>query len=242
MCRAFPICINSREVTVSISENEKSIDRGSEYLDQKTDEEHIKELSLLTPFEYDRVRQDKAGELNIQITTLDKAIKEARKDIDTNNLNLKIPAPWETSVNGVELLDDIVNTLNRFIVFPENAPQAIALWILFTYIYDVMRICPILLITSPEKRCGKTNTMILLMKLANKAIPASNISQSALFRTTEKYKPTLLVDEADTFLKNNEDLQGILNSGHTKDYWFKLYAQCFRAVHGSTAVPILKES
>jgi len=198
-------------------ESAASIDRGSEYLDQKTDEEHTKELSLLTPFEYDRVRLDKAGELNIQVTTLDKAVKEGRKDIDTNNLNLKIPAPWETSVNGAELLDDIINTLNRFIVFPENAPQAIALWILFTYIYDVMRICPILLITSPEKRCGKTNTMSLLIKLANKAIPASNISQSALFRTTEKYKPTLLVDEADTFLKNNEDLQGILNSGHTKD-------------------------
>jgi hypothetical protein len=28
----------------------------------------------------------------------------------------------------------------------------------------------------------------------------------------------------------------------TKDYWFKLYAQCFQAVHGSTAIPILKES
>jgi len=185
--------------------------------DPKTDEEHIKELSLLTTFEYDRARNEKAEELGIQVNTLDRAVKEARKDTTSNGLNLQLTDPWGASVNGAGLLDDIVNTLNRFLVLPDYAPQAISLWILFTYIYDVMRICPILAITSPEKRCGKTTAMSLLIKLANKAIPASNISQSALFRTTEKYKPTLLVDEADTFLKNNEDLQGILNSGHTKD-------------------------
>jgi hypothetical protein len=27
-------------------------------------------------------------------------------------------------------------------------------------------------------------------------------------------QPTLLIDEADTFLRDNEDLRGVLNSGH----------------------------
>jgi putative DNA primase/helicase len=38
-----------------------------------------------------------------------------------------------------------------------------------------------------------------------------------MFRTVEMARPTLLIDEADTFLAANEELRGILNSGHSKD-------------------------
>jgi hypothetical protein len=37
-----------------------------------------------------------------------------------------------------------------------------------------------------------------------------------MFRTIEKYSPTLLIDEADTFLKDNEEMRGVINSGHTR--------------------------
>src|SRR4029450_13796474 len=37
-----------------------------------------------------------------------------------------------------------------------------------------------------------------------------------LFRYIEDVRPTLLIDEADSFVKDNEELRGILNSGHTK--------------------------
>ena len=45
---------------------------------------------------------------------------------------------------------------------------------------------------------------------------ASNITAAALFRYIEAVRPTLLIDEADAFVKDNEELRGILNSGHTK--------------------------
>jgi putative DNA primase/helicase len=35
-----------------------------------------------------------------------------------------------------------------------------------------------------------------------------------VFRAVEKLRPTLLVDEADTFLRDNDELRGVLNSGH----------------------------
>jgi len=82
-----------------------SRERGNEYLDQKTDEEHIKELSLLTTFEYDRVRNEKAGELGIQINTLDKAVKEARKEAGVDEFKIDSPDPWPDKVNGAEVLD-----------------------------------------------------------------------------------------------------------------------------------------
>jgi hypothetical protein len=37
-----------------------------------------------------------------------------------------------------------------------------------------------------------------------------------VFRIVEMAKPTLLIDEADTFLKDNDELRGILNAGHRK--------------------------
>ena len=42
-----------------------------------------------------------------------------------------------------------------------------------------------------------------------------NITAAALFRTVEKARPTLILDEADTFISESEELRGILNSGHS---------------------------
>jgi putative DNA primase/helicase len=44
----------------------------------------------------------------------------------------------------------------------------------------------------------------------------SNISPPAMFRSIEKFQPTLIIDEADAFFSENEDLRGIINSGHTR--------------------------
>ena len=52
--------------------------------------------------------------------------------------------------------------------------------------------------------------------------PASNVSLSAIFRVIEQSAPTLLIDEADTFAKDNEELRGLLNSGHTRRTAFVL--------------------
>jgi putative DNA primase/helicase len=47
-------------------------------------------------------------------------------------------------------------------------------------------------------------------------LPAANITSAAVFRTIESACPTLLIDEADTFLTGNDELRGVLNSGHNR--------------------------
>jgi putative DNA primase/helicase len=106
--------------------------------------------------------------------------------------------------------------LLRFIVMPKGAADAIALWILHAWTADAGEISPFLVLISPTKRCGKTSVLILLLYLTPRSELASNISSSALFRYIEDVRPTLLIDEADSFVKENEELRGILNSGHTK--------------------------
>jgi putative DNA primase/helicase len=43
-----------------------------------------------------------------------------------------------------------------------------------------------------------------------------NVSPAVVFRVIEAHKPTLIIDEGDTFLKDNEDMRGLLNGGHDR--------------------------
>ena len=99
---------------------------------------------------------------------------------------------------------------------PDGGAEALALWIVFTYALDAFDVAPILALCSPLKRCGKTTTEDLTAALARRSLAVANITVAALYRTVEQYAPTLIVDEADTFLLTNLALRGIINSGHTR--------------------------
>ena len=129
----------------------------------------------------------------------------------------KDPDPWPDPVDGRRLLDEIVEILNRFLVLPEGAAETMALWVLFTYVHDAGQISPYLAFQSPEKRCGKTLTLDIMDMLVLRPLNSSNATPAAIFRTIEAYRPTLLLDEVETFIKDrNSDLTGILNAGHRK--------------------------
>ena len=126
------------------------------------------------------------------------------------------PDPWPEEVDGDRLLDDLYGTYSRFLALPDGAAESLALWTLHAHTYDAGDVSPILALLSPERRCGKTRALQLMDALVPRPLLASNVSPAALFRTVEKFRPTLLVDEADTFLRMNEELRGILNGGHTR--------------------------
>jgi putative DNA primase/helicase len=141
---------------------------------------------------------------------------EAAGSLQGRALLLNDPEPWPDPVDGAALLTDLEAVFRRFLVLVEGAPPALALWTLHTFTHGAAHISPLLALTSPEKRCGKTTVLALLTALTRRPLPASNITAAALFRAVERYEPTLLIDEADTFLRDREELRGILNSGHTR--------------------------
>jgi putative DNA primase/helicase len=132
--------------------------------------------------------------------------------------------PWDDPVNASELLNDIASTFKRFAILPEYADTALALWVTFTWCIDSMGVAPILAISSPEKQCGKTTLLNLVTRLVANPLPTSNISAASLFRAVEMWQPTLLIDEADTFIRNSDELRGILNSGHGRASAFVIRA------------------
>lgn len=127
---------------------------------------------------------------------------------------------WPEPVDGAALLDSLNELIERFVAMPEHGATAAVLWILFTQLHDVFTISPILAVTSPEKRCGKTTLLELLGALVARPLPASNITTAAVFRIVELCAPTLLIDEADTFVRGNDELRGVLNCGHRRDSAF----------------------
>lgn len=181
------------------------------------DEEVIRQLAALRPLEYDRIRKERAKELNIRPATLDKQIKEAQLNSNKENSQFDDIEPWHEPINPAELLDDIASTIQRFIVLDMHQAQAAALWVCACWFIDEIHCAPILLINAPERACGKTQFLTVLAKLAPRTAQASSISPSVLFRMIEAYKPTLFIDEIETVLNDNEDLRGLINAGHTRD-------------------------
>jgi putative DNA primase/helicase len=128
--------------------------------------------------------------------------------------------PWPSAIDGVQLLDDLAGVITRHVGLPEGGADAVALWAVHTHALDAAAMTPLLAITSPTPECGKSTLLGLVGKLALSPLPASNITPAAVFRAIEKWRPTLLIDEADTFLRDNNELRGVLDSGHGRDSAF----------------------
>jgi hypothetical protein len=126
------------------------------------------------------------------------------------------PEPWPEEVDGPDLLDELVQVFARHLALVDGAAEAFALWTLHAHALEASFVSPLLALNSPVKRCGKTTAMNLLASLVPRALPTSNITPAAVFRAMEEWSPTLLIDEADTFLGKSDELTGILNSGHTR--------------------------
>ena len=182
--------------------------------------ETISRLASLSDVEYDQCRVSEAERLGCRVTSLDKDRAKAMKTSTDDGAVFEEVVPWSKPVNGAELLDDIEATIRRHLVCDEASYLAATLWIVLTWAIELVQVAPIAAITSPEKGCGKTQMLTLLGKLSRRPILASNISSAALFRAVDAWQPTLLIDEADAFMRENEELRGVINAGHTRDTAF----------------------
>jgi hypothetical protein len=122
------------------------------------------------------------------------------------------PLPFEMGSTA----QDMASTIQKHCVMPSAETDAIVLWIIASYALEAFEIFPRLSLISPEMRCGKTTTMGVVAAMCRNGLPVANASAATLFRITQ-LDVTLLLDEADTFVKDGEaSLIGIINSGHCK--------------------------
>ncbi len=133
-----------------------------------------------------------------------------------NGLPFEEVEPHSSPVNLGTLLNEIYEAILRHIVCEKEIAYASTLWIAMTYLVHLFDVIALLIVTAPEMRCGKSEFRRLIGKMVLRPLEADNMSAAVLFRSFDLWHPTLLVDEYDSFVKNNEELRGVFNAGHQR--------------------------
>ena len=186
----------------------------------ETDSEIFDRLAKLSPADYDRCREDEAKRLKIRVATLDSEIQKNRpksgETLQGCKMNLADVELWPEAVNGADVLSEIADTFARYVALPDGAGDAIALWAAHTHCFESFLCSPRLNISSPEKGCGKTTLRDVLAVFMPRALATENLTAPVLFRVIQSNKPTVLADECDAWLRDNEELRGMFNAGHRR--------------------------
>jgi putative DNA primase/helicase len=186
-------------------------------------EKVLAELAALPWIDYDQRRRNVAKAFNCRTSSLDADVEQRRtKQATTPERDTALISSWTVEpstdvVDGANLLNSLSDMFRKYLVLPDGAADTLALWVLHAWTHEAADTSPLLVANSPEKRCGKTRLFRILNKLTPRPIFASNMSPASLFRVVEKFRPTLLIDEGDTFLRDSDELRGLINSGHDRE-------------------------
>jgi hypothetical protein len=184
----------------------------------------LQRLARLTVRQYEQQRKEAAKRLEVRAPVLDKLVAAKRVELGFDEddgkqgraVELPEPEPWPEPVDGAAMLDGIAAAIRKHVVMSDTSRDTSALWAVHAYLLDCFLVSPRLGVRSPTKRCGKTTLEDVLSRLVPRPLPTANVTPAALFRVVEAYRPTLLIDEADTFLYDDDELRGLINSGHRK--------------------------
>jgi hypothetical protein len=189
---------------------------------QGDEQKLIDELSRLEGLAYDRRRAEAARDLGVRRSSIDREVEARRPQRQEESgpaplFGHWVVEPWPEPVDTDALLLQIQRRLRRHIVFgsPDQA-VIVPLWILFAWVHEHATHSPKLLIAAPEADSGKSTLGFLVGFLTPRALSCVQITEATLFRSIERWSPTLIVDEGDTLLINNEPLRAIINASWTR--------------------------
>lgn len=138
--------------------------------------------------------------------------EELEQDLREKGL---ITEPYPNPVDPAELIETMRSQYRSFMYFtnPDTDSLKLAIWTIATWFVEYLSYSPYVMITAPEGGCGKSQLLDMLSYGSYRAKVASDISTSALYRGIEAYHYTVFIDEADSFLKGQDNLQGALKAG-----------------------------
>jgi len=185
----------------------------------------VERLAKLSTLEYDQIRKTEAKRLGVRVDTLDKEVNKARKQHEADYPEPKLPPQWAPAsqkcsepVEGTKLIGELVAAIRRFVLMSETAALIAALWILFTWVFEhAAETNPYLRIVSPAPECGKSTLLKVIKFLARIGWLVSRVTASSFTRTMEDERRTLLLDEGDAFLHENEVMRNVLDGASDPD-------------------------
>lgn len=116
-----------------------------------------------------------------------------------------------------ELLDDIVCHVRRYVILSGEQAILCALWVVHTFAIEAADVTPYLIVTSPERRCGKSRLLEVLRGLVLRAWYVVRPSEAVLFRKLA-IGFVLVLDEYDAIFStaakdSTEGIRATLNAG-----------------------------
>jgi Protein of unknown function (DUF3631)/CHC2 zinc finger len=206
---------------------------------------YAKEVRLVAPFPDSKDASDwiaKGGTRKKLMMLVDATSiydPTAESLISAEHASEHLTPPKAPLLGGPKLVRKLEMFLQKRVILPTGLAFVIALWMIGTYLSEVFDCYPYLCITSPTKRCGKTLLAELIGLVSARSKTTVNISEAALFRMIETFRPTIVMDEAETLSNRKSEraqfLLSLLNAGHRK------HANVIRCVgpdHTPTEFPV----
>jgi hypothetical protein len=197
--------------------------RQNERATEEEIEAEVIRLAAASVVRYEMERDAVAEGLGIRVGVLDHLVKRERgggqdhvKPGQGRPVEIEEVEPWPEPVDGAVLLEELTRAIKGYVVLSPRQADAVALWVLFSHAFQAFDFSPKLVISSPEKRSGKTRLVEVADRLVRGSLFVSGINAAALLRVIEQYTPTILLDEIDTLMNGDaemaEALRGLINS------------------------------
>jgi putative DNA primase/helicase len=199
-----PTSPNHAAARAAVNDLVERISEG-EQIDALARDEDLRKIAADTGVNLGPVRDYFDGELKKVVVPV------RREAVDGDSALPVVPKDPEPAANPEPLaitLDSIVKVVLARVYCSIHAAHAVALWIVASWgLFPPADpaggpdLFPLLGISSPAKRCGKTTLLETISYLVRRALTAADLTEAALFRTIDKYCPTLLIDEFDRLIR-----------------------------------------
>jgi len=136
---------------------------------------------------------------------------------ESQGLTFEDIKPCSDPVDGNNLLDQLTKTFKDHMVLPSGMPELCAVYSLFTHCIDAFDYAPYLSVSSATMRSGKSRLGDIFEALVQKPLKADSATEATIFRVVNAHEPTMILDEADTWSRDNEGMRGILNAGNKRN-------------------------
>jgi hypothetical protein len=148
------------------------------------------------------------GALDAELALRIKARKETKveePDLPGQALTYPPVNPWPDPVDGAELLTEISATLPQYVRLSNAEYEAVALGMVHSHVFDFFDVVPIVTISSPQHRSGKTRLMRLAARVSPKALFISGNTAPFLVRAIDRDHPNVFADEFDAVTKGDPE-------------------------------------
>jgi hypothetical protein len=144
---------------------------------------------------------------------------------------LAAPEAWPHPVTTAALLHDLDAAAGRHLRLSPAQRCALVLWIAHTWIVEWSASSPRLALTSVAGAAGKSTALRLLAALTPRPLSLVPTSAQSLVGLIDEVHPTLLLDDAQTWLAGNRGLRHLMAAGHARE------AVCLNAAQDAFARP-----